>query len=99
MDLFRNKSIDENELKALILPKVRVELENQIANAYSEQIKALQEIIAVSLENKFKEKQDEISKAQEEKEQIASDLEAKIQGLNQINTSLENLANQYLYAK
>lgn len=99
MDLFRNKSIDENELKALILPKVRVELENQIANAYSEQIKALQEIIAISLENKFKEKQEEISKAQEEKEQIASDLEAKIQGLNQINTSLENLANQYLYAK
>lgn len=97
INLFRSNSVDENELKALILPKIRVELESQITNAYSEQIKALQEIIANSLENKFKEKQDEISKAQEEKEQIASNLEVKIQGLTQIDTNLENLANQYLY--
>lgn len=99
INLFRGKSVDEDELKAQILPKIRAELESQITQAYSEQAEALQEVIAVSLENKFKEKQDEIDKAQAEKEQIASELETKIQGLNTINTNLEKLANQYLYAE
>lgn len=91
------KEIDEGKLLMDILQSVRNTIAPEVSTAYSNQISATQEIIATLIESKLKEKQDEISKAQEEKSKIADKLNAEIADLNEIREALDSLATKYLY--
>ncbi len=91
------KEIDEGKLLMDILQSVRNTVAPEVSTAYSNQISATQEIIATLIESKLKEKQDEISKAQEEKSKIADKLNAEIADLSAIIEALDSLATKYLY--
>lgn len=91
------KEIDEGKLLMDILQSVRTTIVPEVSTAYSNQISATKEIIATLIESKLKEKQDEISKAQEEKSKIADKLNAEIADLSEIIEALDSLATKYLY--
>lgn len=91
------KEIDEGKLLMDILQSVRTTVVPEVSTAYSNQISATKEIIATFIESKLKEKQDEISKAQEEKSKIADKLNAEIADLSEIIEVLDSLATKYLY--
>lgn len=91
------KEIDEGKLLMDILQSVRTTVVPEVSTAYSNQISATKEIIATLIESKLKEKQDEISKAQEEKSKIADKLNAEIADLSEIIEALDSLATKYLY--
>lgn len=91
------KEIDEGKLLMDILQSVRTTVTPEVSSAYSNQISATKEIIATLIESKLKEKQDEISKAQEEKSKIADKLNAEIADLSEIIEALDSLATKYLY--
>ncbi len=91
------KEIDEGKLLMDILQSVRNTITPEVSTAYNNQISATQEIIATLIESKLKEKQDEISKAQEEKSKIADKLNAEIADLSAIIEALDSLATKYLY--
>lgn len=91
------KEIDEGKLLMDILQSVRTTVVPEVSTAYSNQISATKEIIATLIESKLKEKQDEISKAQEEKSKIADKLNAEIADLSEIIEVLDSLATKYLY--
>lgn len=91
------KEIDEGKLLMDILQSVRTTIVPEVSTAYSNQISATKEIIATLIESKLKEKQDEISKAQEEKSKIADKLNAEIADLGEIIEALDSLATKYLY--
>lgn len=91
------KEIDEGKLLMDILQSVRNTVAPEVSTAYSNQISATKEIIATLIESKLKEKQDEISKAQEEKSKIADKLNAEIADLSAIVEALDSLATKYLY--
>lgn len=91
------KEIDEGKLLMDILQSVRTTVVPEVSTAYSNQISATKEIIATLIESKLKEKQDEISKAQEEKSKIADKLNAEIADLSEICEALDSLATKYLY--
>lgn len=91
------KEIDEGKLLMDILQSVRTTIVPEVSTAYSNQISATKEIIATLIESKLKEKQDEISKAQEEKSTIADKLNAEIADLSEICEALDSLATKYLY--
>lgn len=91
------KEIDEGKLLMDILQSVRTTVTPEVSTAYSNQISTTKEIIATLIESKLKEKQDEISKAQEEKSKIADKLNAEIADLSEIIEALDSLATKYLY--
>lgn len=91
------KEIDEGKLLMDILQSVRTTVTPEVSTAYSNQISATKEIIATLIESKLKEKQEEISKAQEEKSKIANKLNAEIADLSEIIGALNSLATKYLY--
>ena len=91
------KEIDEGKLLTDILQGVRTTIMPEVSTAYSNQISAMKEIVATLIESKLKEKQDEISKAQEEKSKIADKLNAEIVDLSKIREALDSLATKYLY--
>ena len=94
---FGGKRVDADELIAEISPKIRNELKPEIENAYKEQIEATIEATYTILEAKFAEKQEEISKAQSEKENLSAQLDGEIQNLGEISANLDSLASKYLY--
>ena len=98
INYFKGKIVDEKELAAQILPKIKESLQDEVLNAFKDNFKATQEAIALLLEAKFKEKQTEINAAQEQKAQILGELDDKIQALNGVSGELDSLANKYLYA-
>ena len=94
---FGGKKVDADELIAEISPKIRNELKPEIENAYKEQIEATIEATYTILQAKFAEKQEEISKAQSEKENLSAQLDGEIQNLGEISANLDSLASKYLY--
>ena len=95
--LLGGKKVDADELIAEVSPKIRDSLKPEIAKAYKEQIEATIEAIYTILQAKFEEKQEEIKKAQSEKENLSAQLDSEIQNLSEISANLDSLATKYLY--
>lgn len=95
--LLGGKKVDADRLIAEISPKIRDSLKPEINKAYKEQIEATIEAIYTILQAKFEEKQEEIKKAQSEKENLSAQLDSEIQNLSEISASLDSLATKYLY--
>ena len=98
INYFKGKIVDEKELAAQILPKIKESLQDEVLNAFKNNFEAIQKFIAHSFKAKFEEKQAEINAAQEQKAQILGELDDKIQALNGVSGELDSLANKYLYA-
>ena len=96
-NLFGGLKVNADKLIAEISPKVRENLKPEIEKAYKEQIEATIEATYTILEAKFAEKQEEISKAQSEKENLSAQLDGEIQNLSEISANLDSLATKYLY--